>query len=884
LRFIGGLAGSFTNYESKPVYHVTVNVADGSGGSSINYTLNITDVNDNRPTITSGDKVNVQEDTTTNVVVYRVAGADQDTVGPALTYSLIAGLGGEDNALFSMVNGEVRFASAPDFEAPADANSDNIYNILVGVTDGVGAFTTKAVTIHVSNVVEGGNTPPTITTTPANPILVAENTAATTVLYDANFFDPDPLDDVTFLALSGPDAAAFSFDNLSGQLRFITAPNFEVPLDVGGNNIYNITISISDGVNPAVTQNVNVQVTNVVEGGEGGPPQFTTTPANPILFAENTAAATIIYDADAVDPNGTAVTFSVAGTDAAFFTIDSNTGQLRFAASRNFEAPADAGANNIYDVIITATSAGESTNQAVAVQITNVNEAPVFTTSPPAPLTVPENTAATTILYDANAVDPDGTAVTYSLSGADSGLFSLDSNGALRFVTPPDFEGTGDNNYAVTISAISGGQTTNQNVNVVVTNVVGVTVNGTAGNDTINGTQTVAGQPLLTGEDDTVNGAGGNDTIDGLAGSDTINGGDGLDTMTGGAGNDVIAGGAGVGDVAVYSLPTQGYAISNDGSTLLVTAAPGGTEGADRVSGTETLRFNGVNYSVLLGTDTAATHTGTAANELIHARAGNDTVNGAGGNDILLGANGNDTINQSAGDAGSDYIDGGAGTDTYVLTGTAAAEVFQVLTRAAALTAGFTNLHPTSEIVVTRDGLVIAELDNVEEIIVNTLNMTVNDGNGVVNSGANGGDTITVVGDFTQTSLNYSTITVNGGSGTDTVDISGLSSAHRLVFNTNGGEDQVLGTLRPQDVVDTAGIMAMRHSGQAPILLSDAVVARQLDALGGIDDMQQQHGPRSAFANLWQRLDHGGAGFGDLGENLALHRFDLSFDHSDHLT
>ncbi len=62
LRFIGGGGASFTNFEVKPVYNVTINVADANGGSSINYTLNITDINDNRATITSGEKVNVRRE------------------------------------------------------------------------------------------------------------------------------------------------------------------------------------------------------------------------------------------------------------------------------------------------------------------------------------------------------------------------------------------------------------------------------------------------------------------------------------------------------------------------------------------------------------------------------------------------------------------------------------------------------------------------------------------------------------------------------------------------------------------------------------------------------------------------------------------------------
>ena len=51
-------------------------------------------------------------------------------------------------------------------------------------------------------------------------------------------------------------------------------------------------------------------------------------------------------------------------------------------------------------------------------------------------------------------------------------------------------------------------------------------------------THTVAGQPLPTNEEDTINAGGGNDTINALGGNDFINGGAGADTMFGGTGND----------------------------------------------------------------------------------------------------------------------------------------------------------------------------------------------------------------------------------------------------------------------------------------------------------------------------------------------------------
>ncbi|MFT7577992.1 MAG: Ca2+-binding RTX toxin-like protein [Alphaproteobacteria bacterium] len=106
-----------------------------------------------------------------------------------------------------------------------------------------------------------------------------------------------------------------------------------------------------------------------------------------------------------------------------------------------------------------------------------------------------------------------------------------------------------------------------------------------------------------------------------------------------------------------------------------------------------------------------------------------------------------------------------------------------------------------SDIVITRTvGAVteiIAELDRIEELVVNTVTTP-------VGGGAAGADNVVVVGNFGPTNLALNTITINGSEGDDVVDISQLDSAHRIVFRSNGGDDMVVGTLRPQDVVDLA--------------------------------------------------------------------------------
>lgn len=332
---------------------------------------------------------------------------------------------------------------------------------------------------------------------------------------------------------------------------------------------------------------------------------------------------------------------------------------------------------------------------------------------------------------------------------------------------------------------------------------------GTAGDDIADGG---GGNDTLSGNggSDVLNGDGGNDTVTGGAGNDTLTGGGGNDTLTGGAGNDSITGN-GDNDVAVFAGPIGNFSFGTSGTNLLVVTDNTGAEGVDTVNtNVETLRFNGVNYEVVAGTAAANNNLngngGSGGSQAVFGFGGNDTINGGGGNDMVHGGDGTDTITQTGGTGGRDLVDGGAGTDTYVLNGVAGPETFNIYARAAALAAGITGLNANTEIVITRNGTgnaqIIAELDNIEEINVNALNVTSPGGVAPGGSGVSNLDTINVIGNFNPTSLNFNTITVNGGRGAETVNISGLTSEHRLVFNAGGGNDQVIGDLRPQDVVN----------------------------------------------------------------------------------
>src|SRR5690606_29715073 len=143
---------------------------------------------------------------------------------------------------------------------------------------------------------------------------------------------------------------------------------------------------------------------------------------------------------------------------------------------------------------------------------------------------------------------------------------------------------------------------------------------------------------------------------------------------------------------------------------------------------------------------------GTGDDEL-YGDSGNDTLIGGSGNDLLNGGAGNDNLNGGIGNdeliwevgGGRDFMNGGSGRDTATILGDEeTSERFQVLDRNAARREGYRDLNSNTEIVIVRNGTVVAELDNIEEIVI--------DGQG-------GGDSFRVSGNFNGTSLSTSTVT-----------------------------------------------------------------------------------------------------------------------------
>ena len=110
-------------------------------------------------------------------------------------------------------------------------------------------------------------------------VSVSENT---TLVLDVSATDPDG--DTLSFALAGEDAALFGISEDS-QLSFDTAPDFEVPSDSDGDNVYSLTVTASDGT-VDTSLDVTAQVINDEEDDfQLTASQFTTGNDIPLIHA-----------------------------------------------------------------------------------------------------------------------------------------------------------------------------------------------------------------------------------------------------------------------------------------------------------------------------------------------------------------------------------------------------------------------------------------------------------------------------------------------------------------------------------------------------------------------------------------------------------------------
>jgi len=136
------------DYEAKSSYAIRVRVTD-QGGLTFEktFTISVNNVNE-APSITSAATASIPENTT---AVLTVTSTDPDA-GATKAYSINGGL---DASKFTIngTSGALSFVTAPNFEIPTDNGANNVYDVIVQVSDGA-LTATKAMAVTVTDVVE----------------------------------------------------------------------------------------------------------------------------------------------------------------------------------------------------------------------------------------------------------------------------------------------------------------------------------------------------------------------------------------------------------------------------------------------------------------------------------------------------------------------------------------------------------------------------------------------------------------------------------------------------------------------------------------------------------------------------------------------------------
>ena len=239
-------------------------------------------------------------------------------------------LEGEDKDQFQLI-GEVGrtlvFRNQPDYETPADADGDNVYKVTIVTLDGDGGRGEFDVCIAVMNIDESGKI--TLRDKDGNELVQPHALGPIT----ADLTDPD----------GGVTGVTWEWDRSQLNPPFtddddITDPMSATytPTNADTSFFLRVTATYMDAKNDATTDPPDTEARTAVATAtyavlemedQKQAPVFPVFPQDAIEVevAENSPSTTYVGEAivGAVDPDGTTLTYSLVGDDAASFVVDS---------------------------------------------------------------------------------------------------------------------------------------------------------------------------------------------------------------------------------------------------------------------------------------------------------------------------------------------------------------------------------------------------------------------------------------------------------------------------------------------------------------------------------------------------------------------------------
>jgi hypothetical protein len=368
------------DHETQNEYSFAVIATDAAGNSSEaqSVTLEINDLDDAAPTITSGaTATSIDENSGSDQVVYTATADDSADISDGVSFSLSSD---SDTALtIDPSTGVVTLTTDPDHETQAE------YNFAVIATDAAGNISeAQSVTFEINNL---DDTAPIITSADIA-VAIDENSGANTVIYTATADDSHDISaGVTFRLVEDNNSSKFAINKWNGEVTLLTNPDYE---ETGS---LSFTVVASDGVNGDVSKTVTLSINNLDEVA----PIITSVSAIAVqeiyvdpdsqsqdlnIFVNEAVYQTIVDDSTDIPTDGsTDITYALTdGSDPAI-NIDENTGEVTLDTSGlefsyinqqayTFGIVATDAANNVSDAHTVILSVEEAIPREASVEVT----------------------------------------------------------------------------------------------------------------------------------------------------------------------------------------------------------------------------------------------------------------------------------------------------------------------------------------------------------------------------------------------------------------------------------------------------------------------------------------------------------------------------------
>jgi gliding motility-associated-like protein len=296
--------------DSNNTYIVIITATDASGNTTTQtLTVTVTDVDDTPPIITGPNGSGTTTATTAaKSITENTTAVGSYTADETVTWSI----SGTDASKFSIsASGVLTFSTAPDYEVPADADSNNTYMVTTKATDAAGNMTSQTLTVTVTDV----NEVPTNIALSASSI--AEDNEINAIVGSLSSTDVDAGDTHIYTLVSGTGSSDNATFRISGKSLKVN-----IFLDFEAKSSYSIRVKTTDAGGLSYEKVFTITVTNVNEAP-------TNIASSQTAIYEANANGAAVSNLSSTDPDaGDTFTYTLVSgtgsTDNASFSISGN--------------------------------------------------------------------------------------------------------------------------------------------------------------------------------------------------------------------------------------------------------------------------------------------------------------------------------------------------------------------------------------------------------------------------------------------------------------------------------------------------------------------------------------------------------------------------------